>query len=89
MVTALGGEEMAYRIAGGTKWWQVRLTAGVEAEWICMKNEYRHSKNEEKSWKKRVHDDDEGDSGCELRTTWPTDDPSPARNGPLEMHALQ
>lgn len=41
MVTALGGEEMAYKIAGGTKWWQVRAGPGVEAEWIVLKKDWK------------------------------------------------
>jgi hypothetical protein len=41
MVQALGGEEMAYKIAGGTKWWQVRAGKGVEGEWIVMKKDWR------------------------------------------------
>lgn len=32
---------MAYKIAGGSKWWQVRAGAGVEAEWIVMKKDYK------------------------------------------------
>ena len=38
---------MAYKIAGGSKWWQVRAGHGVEAEWIVMKDEYRRSEREE------------------------------------------
>jgi hypothetical protein len=41
MVTALGGEEMAYKIAGGTKWWQVRAGPGVEAEWVVLKKDWK------------------------------------------------
>lgn len=37
---------MAYKIAGGSKWWQVRAGHGVEAEWIVMKDEYRRSERE-------------------------------------------
>lgn len=32
---------MAYKIAGGTKWWQVRAGSGVEAEWIVMKKDWK------------------------------------------------
>ncbi|KAK4685854.1 hypothetical protein P7C73_g4288, partial [Tremellales sp. Uapishka_1] len=39
LIQAFGGEEMAYKVAGGTKWWQVRAGLGVEAEWIAMKKE--------------------------------------------------
>lgn len=41
---------MAYKIAGGSKWWQVRAGHGVEAEWIVMKDEYRRSE-----WQQRKH----------------------------------
>ncbi|WVN87708.1 uncharacterized protein L203_102896 [Cryptococcus depauperatus CBS 7841] len=41
LVEALGGEDMAYKVAGGTKWWQVRAGQGVEAEWIVMKKDWR------------------------------------------------
>lgn len=42
---------MAYKIAGGTKWWQVRAGAGVEGEWIVLKKdwkEYQRSKEKER-----------------------------------------
>lgn len=32
---------MAYKIAGESKWWQVRAGPGVEAEWIVMKKDWR------------------------------------------------
>lgn len=38
---AMGGEEMAYKIAGGTKWWQVRAGPGVEGEWIVLKKDWK------------------------------------------------
>jgi hypothetical protein len=34
---------MAYKIAGGTKWWQVRAGEGVEAEWIVMKKDWKEA----------------------------------------------
>ncbi|WVQ99705.1 hypothetical protein IAU59_006846 [Kwoniella sp. CBS 9459] len=48
MIQALGGEEMAYKIAGGTKWWQVRAGHGVEAEWIVMKRDWKGVVEEER-----------------------------------------
>ena len=42
---------MAYKIAGGTKWWQVRAGPGVEGEWVVMKKDwkdYQKSKEREK-----------------------------------------
>ena len=32
---------MAYKIAGGTKWWQVRAGPGVEGEWIILKKDWK------------------------------------------------
>jgi hypothetical protein len=32
---------MAFKVAGGTKWWQVRAGPGVEAEWIVMKKDWK------------------------------------------------
>jgi len=38
---------MAYKIAGGSKWWQVRAGNGVEGEWIVMKKDWKeHVKHE-------------------------------------------
>ncbi|KAF8260352.1 hypothetical protein EI94DRAFT_913479 [Lactarius quietus] len=34
LIKACGGEEVMKRTLGGTKWWQVRDTQGVEAEWV-------------------------------------------------------
>lgn len=53
LITALGGEDMAYKIAGGSKWWQVRAGDGVEGEWIVMK----------KDWKEHVKRETEGKKG--------------------------
>ena len=43
LVTAMGGTEMAYKIAGGSKWWQVRAGSGVEGEWIVMKKDWKEA----------------------------------------------
>jgi len=76
LVEAFGGEDMAYKVAGGTKWWQVRAGSGVEAEWIIMKKdwkEYReNSEAEEKrqAAKEATDEQDEGAPGegeCEPR----------------------
>lgn len=34
LIQACGGEEVMKRTLGGTKWWRVRGTQGLEAEWI-------------------------------------------------------
>jgi len=44
---------MAYKIAGGTKWWQVRAGPGVEGEWVVMK----------KDWKEYQKAKDKGSTG--------------------------
>jgi hypothetical protein len=40
LVQALGGPEYATKIAGGVKWWRVRMQAGVEGEWIGIKKDF-------------------------------------------------
>lgn len=39
---------MAYKVAGGTKWWQVRAGPGVECEWIVMKKDWKDAKKEDR-----------------------------------------
>ncbi|WVF71169.1 hypothetical protein IAT40_005967 [Kwoniella sp. CBS 6097] len=56
MIKALGGEEMAYKIAGGTKWWQVRAGHGVEAEWIVMKKDWKGVVEEERREKEQINE---------------------------------
>lgn len=34
---------MAYKVAGGSKWWQVRAGPGVEGEWIVMKKDWKEA----------------------------------------------
>ncbi|WVQ77836.1 hypothetical protein IAR50_007531 [Cryptococcus sp. DSM 104548] len=56
LIKGFGGEEMAFKIAGGTKWWQVRAGPGVEAEWIVMKKDWRTVVAEEKKERKERKD---------------------------------
>ncbi|GMK55198.1 hypothetical protein CspeluHIS016_0202540 [Cutaneotrichosporon spelunceum] len=49
LVTALGGPEMAFKVAGGKKWWQARAGKGVECEWIAMKKGYREKEDRQRS----------------------------------------
>ncbi|OAX36875.1 alpha/beta-hydrolase [Rhizopogon vinicolor AM-OR11-026] len=44
VVQALGGEEFAKRLVGGTKWWQVRGVQGVDAEWITARKDHVEAK---------------------------------------------
>ncbi|WWC89008.1 uncharacterized protein L201_003925 [Kwoniella dendrophila CBS 6074] len=53
LIEGFGGEEMAYKIAGGTKWWQVRAGLGVEGEWIVMKKDWKGVVAEEKKEHKK------------------------------------
>lgn len=75
LIKALGGEEMAFKVAGGTTWWQVRAGAGVECEWLAMKKDYREKKNQGSNstttdtppnWSEAATPTDEDDCGCEL-----------------------
>ena len=43
---------MAYKIAGGTKWWQVRAGPGVEGEWIVLKKDWKDYQKKEKEKEK-------------------------------------
>ncbi|KAK8864674.1 hypothetical protein IAR55_001926 [Kwoniella newhampshirensis] len=61
LIKAFGGEEMAYKIAGGTKWWQVRAGQGVEGEWIVLKKDWREVVEVEK--REREERANEGLSG--------------------------
>lgn len=58
LIEALGGPEFALKMCGGTKWWTVRMQAGVEAEWIGIKKDWhreeqRRRRAEEERRKKR------------------------------------
>lgn len=48
---------MAYKIAGGTKWWQVRAGPGVEGEWIVLKKDWKdYQKAKEGTQREKVKD---------------------------------
>ncbi|KAK7036461.1 hypothetical protein VNI00_011658 [Paramarasmius palmivorus] len=44
LITALGGEDVARRVVGGVKWWQVRGIDGVDAQWITAKKDWQEAK---------------------------------------------
>ncbi|KAJ6497643.1 hypothetical protein C8R45DRAFT_983709 [Mycena sanguinolenta] len=44
LITALGGEEIARKLVGGCKWWQVRGLPGVDAQWITAKKDWQEAK---------------------------------------------
>ncbi|KAK0225287.1 Alpha/Beta hydrolase protein [Armillaria fumosa] len=48
LVQALGGQDATRRVAGGVKWWQARVTNGVDAEWITMKKDLREANKRDK-----------------------------------------
>ncbi|KAH7909353.1 hypothetical protein BJ138DRAFT_1010974 [Hygrophoropsis aurantiaca] len=49
LIQALGGDDVAKRVVGGTKWWQARGIRGyIDAEWITAKKDWREAK---KRWK--------------------------------------
>lgn len=48
LIEALGGPEQALKICGGTKWWTVRMQAGVEAEWIGIKSDWQREERRRK-----------------------------------------
>lgn len=52
LIQALGGEEHAKRIVGGTKWWQVRGIPGIDAEWMTARKDWQEAKKRYKSQSK-------------------------------------
>ncbi|KAF4563200.1 hypothetical protein EYR40_007091 [Pleurotus pulmonarius] len=48
LIQAFGGEEMARRVVGGIKWWQVRGSNGVDGQWIAAKKDWREAKRKYK-----------------------------------------
>ncbi|KAJ7668682.1 hypothetical protein DFH06DRAFT_1084836 [Mycena polygramma] len=44
LITALGGEDIARKMIGGCKWWQVRGVSGVDAQWITAKKDWQEAK---------------------------------------------
>ncbi|TFK44941.1 hypothetical protein BDQ12DRAFT_641990 [Crucibulum laeve] len=44
LIQALGGDEVARRVVGGVKWWQVRGIKGVDGQWITAKKDWREAK---------------------------------------------
>lgn len=76
LITALGGEEQAYKVVGGTKWWQVRAGPGVEAEWIVLKKDWKDYQRSQETSKGKEEEGVMGDDGgvdgsghCELACT--------------------
>ncbi|KAF8879684.1 hypothetical protein CPB85DRAFT_1341605 [Mucidula mucida] len=49
LTKALGGEEVARRMVGGVKWWQVRGLNGVDGQWIHANKDWKDAKQREKA----------------------------------------
>ncbi|KAL4079158.1 hypothetical protein J3A83DRAFT_4086567 [Scleroderma citrinum] len=56
LIQALGGEEHAKRMVGGTKWWQVRGIPGIDGEWMTARKDWQEAKKRHKAsqWKKNA-----------------------------------
>ncbi|TDL16124.1 alpha/beta-hydrolase [Rickenella mellea] len=70
LIKALGGEEVAKRVVGGTKWWQVRGVKGVDAQWMAVRKDYEKAKKryKEQQRQKELNGQREGtptDNGSE------------------------
>ncbi|KAJ7169077.1 hypothetical protein C8R43DRAFT_982176 [Mycena crocata] len=48
LITALGGEDVAAKVVGGCKWWQVRGVSGVDAQWVTAKKDWQEAKRRHK-----------------------------------------
>ncbi|KDR75638.1 hypothetical protein GALMADRAFT_248228 [Galerina marginata CBS 339.88] len=48
LIKALGGEEVARRLVGGVKWWQVRGVNGVDAQWLTARKDWEDAKRRHK-----------------------------------------
>lgn len=46
LIKALGGEDQAACITGGTRWWQIRGLNGIDANWIAVKKDMESAKKE-------------------------------------------
>ncbi|KAF8549961.1 alpha/beta-hydrolase [Imleria badia] len=44
LIQTLGGEENAFLLVGGTKWWQVRGVAGIAGEWVTARKDWEEAK---------------------------------------------
>ncbi|KAF8963661.1 hypothetical protein BDZ97DRAFT_1939461 [Flammula alnicola] len=53
LIKALGGEEVAKRLVGGVKWWQVRGVNGVDGQWITARKDWQEAKRRHKIRRER------------------------------------
>ncbi|PPQ64555.1 hypothetical protein CVT24_008457 [Panaeolus cyanescens] len=79
LIKAFGGEDVARRLVGGVKWWQVRGVNGVDAQWITAKKDWQEAKRKHKMQK------DKAAEGSKASTSDPTErGPSTTENGTYE-----
>ncbi|KAF9243236.1 Alpha/Beta hydrolase protein [Melanogaster broomeanus] len=53
IIQALGGEEHATRLVGGTKWWQLRDITGIAGEWMMKRKDWQEAKKRRKAFEKK------------------------------------
>ncbi|KAJ4483550.1 hypothetical protein J3R30DRAFT_3285414 [Lentinula aciculospora] len=57
LITAFGGQQIAVKLVGGVKWWQVRSLDGVDAQWITAKKDWQEAKRRHKDKEKTQRDE--------------------------------
>ncbi|EPQ55203.1 lipase/ esterase, partial [Gloeophyllum trabeum ATCC 11539] len=91
LIKALGGEEVAKRVVGGTKWWQVRGVKGVNCEWIVAKKDWQEAKKRYKAREKVRQEKSNGspkENGNEVPPEG-VDDPEDDNAYDAEMDAMR
>lgn len=78
LIQALGGEEHAFLLVGGTKWWQVRGITGyvrldilscnlrfhrIAGEWVTAKKDWEEAKKRRKAFQKKKTGDNSSSQG--------------------------
>lgn len=69
LIQALGGEQKATEITGGTRWWQVRGLKGIDANWIAVKKDWESAKVEREKRKQSTSEKTNPDVGDESEYT--------------------
>lgn len=62
LIKALGGEDIARKLVGGVKWWQVRGINGVDGQWITARKDWKEAKRQHKMRKGQTHESQSHDS---------------------------
>ena len=79
LIQALGGEEHAAKIAGGTRWWQVRGLKGIDANWIAVKKDWEEAKKERRRRKTQSTDEADDKANGEAEETQYSPEMDPMR----------